>query len=101
MKNAQHLSCALSALVHYSLFITHFIIFIGAAGRLDGAPAGEPQTVAWAYERPGDDRGFGFTGGHNHVSWQNEGFRKIMLNAILWTAGARCRRTAWNQKAPD
>ncbi len=49
---------------------------------------GERQHVAWAYERPGGKgRGFGFTGAHNHVSWQDENFRKIVLNAILWTAG--------------
>jgi trehalose utilization protein len=48
--------------------------------------AGEKQHVAWAYERPGGGRGFGFTGAHNHVSWQDENFRKIVLNAILWTA---------------
>ncbi len=50
---------------------------------------GESQHVAWAYERPeGKGRGFGFTGGHNHVSWQDDNFRKVMLNAILWTAHA-------------
>ncbi len=48
--------------------------------------AGEKQHVAWAYQRPGKGRGFGFTGAHNHDSWQNESFRKVVLNAILWTA---------------
>jgi len=48
--------------------------------------AGEKQTVAWAFERPSGGRGFGFTGGHFHKSWQNDDYRKIMLNAILWTA---------------
>lgn len=48
--------------------------------------AGTPQVVAWAYERPEGGRGFGFTGAHNHVSWQNESFLKVVLNAILWTA---------------
>ena len=48
--------------------------------------SGETQHVAWAYQRPGGGRGFGFTGGHNHVSWQDENFRKVVLNAILWTA---------------
>jgi trehalose utilization protein len=48
--------------------------------------SGEPQHVAWAYERPEGGRGFGFTGAHNHVSWQDENFRQVMLNAILWTA---------------
>ena len=47
---------------------------------------GEKQVVAWAYERPTGGRGFGFTGAHNHVSWQDENFRKVVLNAILWTA---------------
>lgn len=48
---------------------------------------GEKQIVAWAYDRPdGGGRGFGFTGAHNHVSWQDENFRKVVLNAILWTA---------------
>jgi trehalose utilization protein len=48
--------------------------------------AGEKQHVAWAYDRPGGGRGFGFTGAHNHDSWRHDDFRKIMLNAILWTA---------------
>ncbi|MEW4530244.1 PVC-type heme-binding CxxCH protein [Maioricimonas sp. JC845] len=48
----------------------------------------EPQHVAWAYERPGNKgRGFGFTGGHFHANWQNDNFRKVVLNAIVWTAG--------------
>lgn len=49
--------------------------------------AGEPQIVAWAYERPdGKGRGFGFTGAHFHRNWGNDDFRKIALNAILWLA---------------
>lgn len=49
----------------------------------------ETQHVAWAYERPDNKgRGFGFTGGHFHKNWQNDDFRKIVLNAILWTAHA-------------
>ena len=47
---------------------------------------GESQHVAWAYERPGGGRGFGFTGGHVHMNWQHDDNRKLMLNAILWTA---------------
>ena len=48
--------------------------------------AGQQQTVAWSYQRPSGGRGFGFTGAHNHASWRSDGFRKIVLNAILWTA---------------
>lgn len=46
----------------------------------------EPQTVAWARERPDAGRGFGFTGGHNHWNWGNQDFRTLVLNAIVWTA---------------
>ena len=47
---------------------------------------GETQHVAWAYERSNGGRGFGFTGGHVHMNWQNDDNRKLILNAILWTA---------------
>jgi ankyrin repeat protein len=50
--------------------------------------AQEPQTLAWAVENPGGARGFGFTGGHFHHHWNNDSFRKLILNAIVWTAGA-------------
>jgi type 1 glutamine amidotransferase len=49
---------------------------------------GEPQHTAWAVERPDGGRGFGFTGGHKHANWGNDDFRKIVLNALLWTAKA-------------
>jgi type 1 glutamine amidotransferase len=48
----------------------------------------EPQTLAWAFERPDGGRGFGFTGGHIHKNWQNDNFRKLVLNAITWAAKA-------------
>jgi type 1 glutamine amidotransferase len=46
----------------------------------------EKQHVAWAAERDGGGRGFGFTGGHYHQGWSNNEQRKLVLNAILWTA---------------
>jgi hypothetical protein len=61
---------------------------------------GEPQVLAWACERPDGGRGFGFTGGHFHRNWGNDDFRKLVLNAILWTAkvevpagGVECKIT--------
>jgi len=48
--------------------------------------AGEPQHVAWAYERPDGGRSFGFTGGHYHWNWGQEPFRRLVTNAILWSA---------------
>lgn len=46
----------------------------------------EPQHMAWATERKDGGRGFGFTGGHNHWNWGHDQFRKLMLNAIAWSA---------------
>jgi len=45
------------------------------------------QVVAWAYQRPDGGRSFGISGGHFHKSWQIESLRKMVLNAIVWTAG--------------
>lgn len=49
---------------------------------------GESQHMAWVSERPNGQRGFGFTGGHFHWNWGHDDFRKLVLNAITWTAGA-------------
>jgi hypothetical protein len=49
---------------------------------------GEKQHMAWAAERDDGGRGFGFTGAHFHRNWGNDDFRKLVLNAILWTAKA-------------
>lgn len=46
----------------------------------------EPQHMAWAAERKDGGRGFGFTGGHDHWNWGDPNFRKLMLNALVWTA---------------
>jgi type 1 glutamine amidotransferase len=42
--------------------------------------------VGWAVERADGGRGFGFTGGHFYQNWWNPDFRKLMLNAIIWSA---------------
>jgi hypothetical protein len=51
------------------------------------AAKGARESLAWAYERPGGGRGFGCTGAHFHANWGNDDFRKLMLNALAWTAG--------------
>ncbi len=48
---------------------------------------GDRQTVAWAFERPDGGRSFGFTGGHYHWNWGDDDVRRLVTNAILWTAG--------------
>ena len=49
---------------------------------------GEAQHVGWVTENPNGSRGFGFTGGHYHRNWQNDQFRRTVLNAIAWIAKA-------------
>lgn len=44
------------------------------------------ETVAWAVERKDGGRGFAYTGGHYHANWDVEPLRKMVLNAIVWTA---------------
>jgi len=50
------------------------------------AHPGRPEVTAWAYDRPNGGRGFGFTGGHYHKNWANDDFRRLVVNAILWSA---------------
>jgi type 1 glutamine amidotransferase len=63
--------------------------------------APQNETVAWAVERADGGRGFGFTGAHFHSNWGIPDFRRMVVNAILWSAkvnvparGARCDVTA-------
>jgi putative heme-binding domain-containing protein len=49
-------------------------------------PDEKPQTVAWAVERKDGGRGFAYTGGHYHSNWDNENVRRMLLNALVWTA---------------
>ena len=62
---------------------------------------GEAQHVAWAYDRPDGGRGFGFTGGHVHANWADDNFRKIMLNAIVWTANVEVPEDGVPSKTPS
>jgi hypothetical protein len=50
------------------------------------AGKGRRETMMWAVERPDGGRGFGFTGGHFHLNWQNDDQRRLMLNALVWLA---------------
>lgn len=45
------------------------------------------QTVAWAVERKDGGRGFCTTCGHFYDNWEHPQFRKLILNALVWTAG--------------
>ncbi len=42
-------------------------------------------TVAWCWERPDHGRSFGFTGLHFHENWKHESYRRLIVQATLWT----------------
>jgi len=46
---------------------------------------GQPQTVAWAWEREDGGRSFGFSGGHFHDHWRRPEYRRLLAQAVLWT----------------
>ncbi len=48
--------------------------------------SGRPETMLWVVERSDGGRGFGFTGGHFHLNWGDEDFRKLILNTLNWVA---------------
>jgi hypothetical protein len=52
------------------------------------AASGRRETLVWSVERADGGRGVGFTGGHYHWNWGNDDFRTLVLNAIVWAAGA-------------
>lgn len=49
-------------------------------------PAKAEHTLAWAFERQGGGRGFGFTGAHYVEGLNVPALRQLIVNAIAWTA---------------
>lgn len=50
------------------------------------ANSGREETVAWAYTRTNGGRSFGFTGCDLHSNFAEPNQRRLLLNAVLWTA---------------
>ncbi len=46
---------------------------------------GESHSVAWALEREGGGRSFGFSGLHFHENWQMPEYRRLVTQGVLWT----------------
>jgi type 1 glutamine amidotransferase len=57
--------------------------------------------VAWALERKDGGRGFGFGGGHFYNMWINDDCRKMILNAILWTAKIKVPENGVQSSVPE
>ncbi len=45
---------------------------------------GQPDTVAWAFERPDGGRSFGFSGMHYHRNWRIRACRRLIAQGLLW-----------------
>ncbi len=43
------------------------------------------STVCWSWQRPNGGRSFGFTGLHFHDNWKHESYRRLLIQATLWT----------------
>ncbi|GAB5406227.1 MAG: ThuA domain-containing protein [Aureliella sp.] len=65
------------------------------------AEKGQPEAVMWAVEAESGRRGFGFTGGHYHDNWANDDYRKVVLNALVWLAGAEVPASGIESKLAD
>lgn len=61
---------------------------------------GQPEHVAWAYERADGGRGFGFSGGHTHWSYAHDQYRKLLLNAAVWLAKVEVPANGVETKRP-
>jgi type 1 glutamine amidotransferase len=46
---------------------------------------GHDEMVAWAWNRPGGGRSFGFVGLHFHSNWQLADYRRFVTQGVLWT----------------
>ncbi len=53
---------------------------------LEVTAKGKPLVVGWAYERPEGGRSFATTLGHFYDNFVRDDFRRIVVNAILWSA---------------
>lgn len=48
---------------------------------------GERHMVAWAWERAGGGRSFGYSGCHYHENWARPEYQRFIAQGVLWTLG--------------
>jgi putative heme-binding domain-containing protein len=63
--------------------------------------SGRRETLMWAVERDDGGRGVGFTGAHFHRSWQNDDYRKAVMNGIVWIAKEEVPEDGVNTETPS
>lgn len=62
---------------------------------------GQKETVAWAWERPGGGRSFGFSGLHYHDNWKLAEYRRLVAQSVLWSVGLPIPRDGLAVKITD
>jgi len=62
---------------------------------------GAKETVAWAWERPGGGRSFGFSGLHFHEHWKREDYRRLVAQGVVWAAGLAVPEKGLNVELPE
>ncbi|MCE9564217.1 MAG: ThuA domain-containing protein [Planctomycetes bacterium] len=62
---------------------------------------GAKETVAWSWERVDSGRSFGFSGLHFHENWKREEYRRLMSQAVLWTAKMTVPEKGLTVELPD
>lgn len=60
---------------------------------------GRDEALMWSVERPDGGRGFGFTGGHFHKNWQDDQFRKTIINALCWISKVEVPKDGFSSAA--
>jgi mannose-6-phosphate isomerase-like protein (cupin superfamily) len=60
---------------------------LAAAALPEAHVAGQPAILAWRYLRPDGARSFSFVGGHDAHQLDEPVLRRLLLNAIAWSAG--------------
>lgn len=61
----------------------------------------QQRVAAWAHERSGGGRSFGYSGGHFLESFDKPEVRKLVLNAIMWAAGEEVPQAGVTTTLPE
>ena len=71
--------------------------------KTDSGPlaAPEDQVAVWAFKRKHGARSIGATFGHYDASWTNNDYRKMILNAVIWTARVKVPKDGVQSRYAD
>lgn len=61
---------------------------------------GNPETLVWVCENKNGTRGFGFSGWDMVFNYNNDNFRKLIINSLLWTMGHEVPKNGFETRRP-